>query len=118
MSLPVCSEHPTAATAVDAPTTLRKSRRLTGVLVWSFILIVAVGAVVARLLSVRGQRRRGLRARLRRVVAGRLEAFRRAVAVDVTAHAPTHVERRVLIDLIHLLDLAVTGLASDAGVDV
>ena len=51
-------------------------------------------------------------------VAGGLESFLRAVAVDVTAHAPAHVEARELIDAIHLLDLAVARLAGDAGVDV
>src|SRR4051794_8850317 len=40
------------------------------------------------------------------------------VAVDVTAHTPAHVERRILIDLRHLLNLAVTGLTSDARVDM
>src|SRR6185437_13684922 len=83
---------------------------------------------VPRLLSLtRGERDR-CRATTRRCgerragrlvgVAGSLETFFRTVAVDVTAHAPAHVQRGVLIDPIHLLDLAMAGLAGHAGIDV
>src|SRR5437588_1425269 len=113
MSFPVSSEHAVAATAtLDAPRTLRKSRRLTPVFGVSWlILVVAVRAVVARLLALarRDGGRGGRRGRrlLLRLVSRRFESFLGAVAVHVTAHAPAHVEARVLIDAIHLLDLAV-----------
>src|SRR5437868_2288828 len=124
MSFPVSSEQPAAATAaLVAPRTLRNSRRLTpGFFVSWLMSVVAVGTVVARLLALTGRERRGGgRARgrgLLRRVAGGLEPFFRAVAVDVTAHAPTHVERRELIDPVHFLDLAVTRLARNTGIDV
>src|SRR6476646_3857164 len=119
MSFPLSSgRQPVAASAApDAPTTLRKSRRLTaGTFVSLLISVVAVGAVVARLLALdrrdRGRRRRGVRADagLRRIPGG-LEPFLRAVAVDVAADAPAHVEARELVDALHVLDLAVTSLA-------
>src|SRR5689334_24612113 len=118
MSLPVSSEQAAApSAALEAPSTLRNSRRLTPFLVVSVLMsVVAVGAVVARLLALargrcrRGCRRRGRRGLLLRRIAGSLEAFFRAVAVHVTAHAPAHVEAGELANLIHVLDLAVTGL--------
>src|SRR3954471_6462418 len=141
MSLPVSSEHAVATAAPETPSTLRKSRRLTADLLlfpsaprtsgrrsagrFSLLMsVVAVGAVVARLLALRrcggggGQRDALTLGRLLRRVARGLLAFPGAVAVHVTAHAPPHVEARVLIDAIHLLDLAVARLAGDAGVDV
>src|SRR5579884_396188 len=126
MSFPVGSSQPTAATvALVTPRTLRKSRRLTPVFVVSWLMsVVAVGAVVAGVLPLGGgdgghRRRRGARARTRRRgVARGFESFLRTVAVHVAADAPAHVEARELRDAIHLLDLAVTGLAGDAGVDV
>src|SRR5437879_13526617 len=124
MSLPASSEHAVAETAaVETPRTLRNSRRFTplalsllpsalrtsgrssamdGLLVSWLILVVAVRAVVARLLALGRRRRRGGRGDalagrgLQRRVAGSLLAFLRDVAVHVTAHAPTHVEARVL----------------------
>src|SRR5689334_1507809 len=125
MSFPVSSgRHPVAATAAPvAPTTLRNSRRLTpGTLVSLLISVVAVGAVVARLLALdrRARSRRGgigADAWLRRVP-GRLESFLRAVAVHVAADAPAHVEARELVDALHVLDLPVARLAGHAGVDV
>src|SRR5215211_1131620 len=39
-------------------------------------------------------------------------------APDVTIHAPSHVERVLLVDLLHVLHLAMTGLARDARIDV
>src|SRR6185295_20368008 len=114
-----------ASAALDAPTTLRNSRRLTPV--FSLISVVAVGAVVARLfalaaLCVGGSygagRGGGGRCLLLCRVARRLEAFLCAIAVHVTAHAPTHVEAGELIDAIHVLDLAVAGLTGDAGIHV
>src|SRR4051812_46558602 len=121
MSLPVGSEHAAAETAaVPAPRTFRNSRRLTPGVVELLISVVAVRAVVARLLAIAGGRggrggvhTLGLRGLLR-LVPGGLLAFLRDVAVHVTAHAPAHVQAGVLIDLIHLLDLAVTRLAGDA----
>src|SRR6185437_883302 len=119
----------TARAALEAPRTFRNSRRLTPVAPvgegsW-LMSVVAVRAIVPCLLSFgrrHGRRRRRRRERrgrrLRRRVAARLEAFLGAVAVDVTAHAPAHVQRRVLVDTIHLLHLAVAGLAGDADVDV
>src|SRR5579872_7348113 len=112
-----------ASVALDAPRTLRKSRRLTpGFLVSWLMSVMAIRAVVARVLAFRGREahRRSIRVRrelLRRVARG-LDAFLEAVPVEVTAHAPAHVERRVLVDAIHLLYLPVTRLAGDAGVDV
>src|SRR5829696_8943870 len=125
MSFPVSSEHAAAATvALVAPRTLRNSRRLTPALCVSWLMsVVAVGAVVACFLSLaaHSRRRRGGRCGrggLLRGIARGLESFFRAVAVDVTAHAPSHVEARELGDAIHFLDLAVTGLTRHPGVHV
>src|SRR5215217_2608368 len=125
MSFPVSSEQAAAATAVlVAPRTLRNSRRLTPVFTVSWLMsVVAVGAVVARLLALAARRRRrnrrcGRRGDLLRRVPRGFEALFVAVTVDVTAHAPSHVEARELLDAIHFLDLPVTRLASHAGVDV
>src|SRR6185503_4167081 len=146
ISLPVSSEHAVAATAApETPRTLRNSRRLTAVrlsllpsaprtsgrssamdgsFVFWLILIMAVGAVIPRLLAFRRSGGGGgervtlpLRDLLRRVPRGVL-AFLGDVAVHVTAHTPAHVEARVLLHAVHLLDLAVARLAGDAGVDV
>src|SRR6185312_5460657 len=110
MSFPVGSEQPAAAiAALDAPSTLRNSRRFTPAVVVSWVMsVVAVRAVVPRLLSLTrvegvvcrattrrcGERRAG---RLVGVTGGR-ETFFRTVAADVTAHAPTHVQRGALLD--------------------
>src|SRR4029078_10279340 len=127
MSFPGSSAAPAAvaSAALDAPTTLRNSRRFTPPPVFSLMSVVAVGAVVARFfaltaLYVGGSHGagRGGRCLLLCRVSSRLEAFLRAVAVHVTAHTPTHVEARELIDAIHVLDLAVAGLAGDAGIHV
>src|SRR6185437_2679569 len=110
MSFPVSSWHAvTASAALDAPRTFRNSRRLTPlepeVEVSWLMSVVAVGAVVARLLAFRRRDRcrRGRRGERRargllRRVPGRLEAFLGTVAGDVTADAPPHVQGRVLID--------------------
>src|SRR5687768_13459111 len=50
------------------------------------------------------------------VVAGRAVVAR--PVLDVTVDAPAHVERGVLVDLIHVLHRSVAALAGDAGVDV
>src|SRR5512133_15418 len=124
MSFPVGSSHAvTASVALDAPSTLRNSRRLTPVFFVSWVmLVVAVGAIVARLLALSGREIRGRggggRRRWLRRVAGRVESFLRAVTVHVAADTPAHVQTRELIDAIHVLDLAVTRLAGNAGVDV
>src|SRR5947209_5072108 len=119
MRCPVGSSHAvTASVALDAPSTLRNSRRLTPDFLVSWVIsVVAVGAVIARLLALadreirRGNTRVRVRGLLRRVARGLLP-FLRAVAVHVAAHTPAHVEARELIDPIHFLDLAVTRLAS------
>src|SRR5687768_11606913 len=122
MSFPVGSEHAAAPAAVPAPRTLRNSRRLRPDTERSavefgdsLISIVAVGAVVAGAFS---QRVRSDGASRVRHVAGGALALNRIVPLHVTLHAPSHVERGVLVDTIHFLDLAVTRLAGDAGVDV
>src|SRR5437868_3822270 len=89
--------------AVPAPRTLRNSRRFTpggavmpcavrssSVLIGS---VVTCAAIVSR-------------------------AERRVRLADVAVDAPSHVERRRLVDLLHILDLAMTRLAGDTGVDV
>src|SRR5881396_3063936 len=91
-----CAQPSIAVAAPPAPRTLRKSRRFTpGSLVnrRSSSLVVTRRAIVARA-------KRGIR------------------LADVTVHAPAHVERVLLIDLLHILDLPVTGLALHAGVHV
>src|SRR5215467_14863078 len=138
MSFPVSSEQAvTAIAALDAPSTLRNSRRRTPGLPFVLMVltvvsfagtpfasplsccsmsVVAVGAVVARLLSLcdwRGTWRRRLLG-----VSGGLEPLLRAVAVHMAADAPAHVEARVLIDARHVLDLAMACLTRDAGVHV
>src|SRR5262245_33995192 len=122
MSFPVSSwQAVVAIAALETPRTLRNSRRLTpGFCVSWLMSVVAVRAVVARFLAL--ARRRGWcgirRPLLLGRIAGGLESFLWAVAVHVTADAPTHVEARVLKDAIHLLDLTVARLAGDAGVHV
>src|SRR2546423_9557197 len=51
-----------------------------------------------------------------RAVIARAERWIRLT--DVAVHTPTHVERVSLVGLFHRLDLSVTSLARDAGVDV
>ena len=126
MSFPVSSgRQPVAASAaLDAPRTLRKSRRLTPA---RFRVVAHLSSGSWRSRSApscaRPSRPRGVAAAfgtdagLRRVPGG-LESFLRAVAVHVTADAPAHVEARELVDAIHVLDLPVTRLAGHAGVDV
>src|SRR5262249_30568398 len=95
MSFPVSSSHAAAIATLEAPRTLRNSRRLTPVFCLSWLMsVVAVRAVVARFLSLARVRRwrRRWRALLRGGVARGLQPFLRAVAVDVAAHTPTHVE--------------------------
>src|SRR5687767_13861334 len=116
MSLPVGSEHAAAPAAVPAPSTLRKSRRLTpAFVVGSLISVVAAGAVVARLLALIFGRHSAARVR---DVSRRALTFGGVVTVDVTLHAPAHVQRRVLVDAIHFLHFAVARLAGDAGAHV
>src|SRR5439155_1672568 len=83
-----------AMAALDAPKTLRNSRRLTPGFVSCVMLVVTVGAIVARLLAIGGvdvgRRGRSWRPLRRRRVSRRLEPFARTVAVDVAAHAPSH----------------------------
>src|ERR1041385_6510850 len=127
MSFPASSEHPAAVTAAPVtPRTFRKSRRLTPltpVLAESWlILVVAVRAIVARLFPFTGlgdgrSNRLSRCGRLRRVSRG-FESFLLTVAVHMTADAPAHVEAGELVDAIHFLDLPVTRLAGNAGVDV
>src|SRR5437762_2412555 len=84
--------------------------------------VMTIRAIIARLFPI-GPRDRGRRdwstgSRAGRAVPRGLETLLLAVAVDVTAHAPAHVERRELKDAVHFLDLAVARLARDAGVDM
>src|SRR5262245_7628713 len=118
MSFPVSSwQAVVAIAALETPRTLRNSRRLTPVFCLSWLMsVVAVRAVVPRFLALARVRRR--RRLLRGGIARGLEPFLRAVAVDVTAHTPTHVEAGILEDAVHSLHLAVTRLAGDAGVHV
>src|SRR5437016_6050832 len=110
MSLPVSSWHAVvASTALEAPRTLRNSRRLTPVFCVSrLISVVAVRAVVPRLLAIGRSDRRGRGSRgcglLLGRVAGRFDSLFRAVSVHMTAHAPAHVQARELLDAIHFLD--------------
>src|SRR6185436_17363761 len=124
INFPVGSSHAViASVALDAPRTLRNSRRLTpvGFVSW-VILVVAVGAVVARLLALGGRdirgRRSGSSRRLLRGISRCFQSFLRAISVDVTADAPAHVQARELIDAIHVLDLSVARLTRHTSVDV
>src|SRR6266550_530537 len=90
--------------AVPAPRTLRKSRRFTpaGAAVIPCAVrscSVLIGSVVTCA-----------------AIVSRTE--RRVRLADVAVDAPSHVERRRLVDLLHILDLAMTRLAGDTGVDV
>src|ERR1700682_890882 len=103
MSFSTFSEaHPSiVVTAVPTPSTLRNSRRFTPFGEASLagepscsmliLLVVTRAAVVSR-------------------------AEGRVRLSDVTVDAPAHVERRRLINLFHVLDLAVTRLTRHAGV--
>src|SRR5690349_1206571 len=122
MSFPVSSEQAVVAiAALETPSTLRNSRRLTpGFCVSWLMSVVAVAAVVASLLALArcDGRRRRIRRRLLLGITRGLQSFFFAVAVDVAAHAPAHVEARELVDAIHVLDLAVTRLAGHTRVHV
>src|SRR5688500_7221708 len=102
MSLPVGSEHAAAPAAVPAPSTLRNSRRLTPAPLEgdSLMSVVTIGAVVASPFPFGRRRHRAARIG---GVARRALSRHRIVTVDVTVHAPTHVERRVLVDTVHRL---------------
>src|SRR5687767_12027391 len=116
MSFPVGSEHAAAPAAVPAPRTLRNSRRLTPpLLADSLISVVAVGAVIARLLALIRWRHGDVAVA---DVTGRALSLGGIVPIHVAVHTPTHVQRRVLVDAIHLLHFAVTRLAGDADVHV
>src|ERR1700741_2653644 len=106
MSLSTLSdEQPSIVVAAGlAPRTLRNSRRFTpaGAAVFACAVrscSVLIGSIVtcAAIVS-RGERWLRL--------------------ADVAVDAPSHVERRRLVDLLHVLNLAVTRLAGDTGVDV
>src|ERR1700741_5018094 len=106
MSLSTLSdEQPSIVVAAGlAPRTLRNSRRFTpaGAAVFACAVrscSVLIGSVVTCAAIVS-------------------RAERRIRLADVAVDAPSHVERRCLIDLLHVLYLAVTRLAGDAGVDV
>src|SRR5206468_9347664 len=90
--------------AVPAPRTFRNSRRFTppGA-------VAPEAAAGSCSLLIRSVVTRG-------AVVPRAE--RRIRLADVTVDAPSHVERRCLVDLLHVLDLAMTRLAGDTGVDV
>src|SRR3981189_3733084 len=105
MSLSTFSEaHPSiVVAAVPTPSTLRNSRRLT-----PFGAVPVTGEPSCSMLI--------LLVVTRAAVVSRAEG--RIRLSDVTVDAPAHVERRRLIDLFHVLDLAVTRLTSHAGVDV
>src|SRR3954452_18909945 len=90
--------------AVLTPSTLRKSRRLTP--------FVAVAATLSG--DFRSSVMRSVVTRA--AIVSRAE--RRIRLPNVTVDAPSHVERRCLIDLLHVLNLTVTRLAGDPGVDV
>src|SRR5437773_2424476 len=97
MSLSVGGDaHPAVAPATPTPTSFKKSRRVNTTL----SLIPFPRSVVANH-AVHGRREH-------RVV----ELF------PVTAQAPAHLERRVLIHHRHVLDRAMAGLAFDARLDV
>src|SRR6202140_5358548 len=96
--------HPSiAVAAVPTPSTLRNSRRLTpaaavpGIGEASCSMLILLVVTRAAVVSCAEWRIR---------------------LSDVTVDAPAHVERRRLINLLHVLDLAVAGLASNTGVDV
>src|SRR3569833_2452265 len=125
MSFPTFSEvHPTSVVAEPlSPTLLTMSRRLTPADPVSVLMVfrfeerrsvMADGAVVARLAD--GECLGGTDHRVGG--AGGARSLDRAVAVHMAVDAPAHVQRRLLIDALHVLDLAVTRLARDARVDV
>src|SRR5512140_2001674 len=94
------------ATAVPAPMTFTKSRRLTPdagaselIPALRFSFSIYCSSVVAC-----------------RTVVARLE--RRVGSADVAVDAPTHVQRVLLVDLLHVLDLPVTRLARNACIHV
>src|SRR5580765_7610840 len=100
--------HPSIVVpAALTPRTFRKSRRLTAggssrssrFPLPSSLLSVLIRLVVTRCAVVPG-------------------AEWRVRLSDVTVDAPAHVERGCLVDLLHVLNLPVTGLAGDARVDV
>src|SRR6267143_733221 len=105
MSFSTFSEaHPSiVVAAVPAPSTLRNSRRLT-----PFGAVPDAGEPSCSMLI--------LLVVTRAAVVPRAEGWIRLS--DVTVDAPAHVERRRLINLLHVLDLAVARLARHARVHV
>src|ERR1700687_3152985 len=105
MSFSTFSEaHPSiVVAAVPTPSTLRNSRRFTPFGAASLADEPSCSMLIPLVVT-------------RAAVVSRAEG--RVRLSDVTVDAPTHVERRRLIDLLHILDLAVTRLARHAGVHV
>src|SRR3954470_8721799 len=86
--------------AVPTPRTFRKSRRLTvAVGVWFSCSALILCLVVTRA-----------------AIVSRFEG--RIRLTDVTVDAPSHVERRCLVYLLHVLDLSMTGLTCHSRVHV
>src|SRR6266480_809729 len=106
MSFSTFSEaHPSnVVAAVPAPRTLRKSRRFTPIDAAIVVLSVESLSALIRLVVTRA------------AVVSRPE--RRIRLADVAVDAPSHVEGRRLVDLLHRLDLPVAGLTRHASVDV
>src|ERR1700680_3059876 len=106
MSFSTFSEaHPSiVVAAVPTPRTLRNSRRFTPLGAAATAGSADSCSVLIRLVVTRT------------AVVSRLEGWIRLS--DVTVDAPTHVERRRLVDLFHVLDLAVACLTSHARVHV
>src|SRR5882762_7031862 len=106
MSFSTFSEaHPSiVVAAVPTPSTLRNSRRFTPVGAAATAVSAGFCTELIRLVVTRA------------AVVSRFEG--RIRLSDVTVDAPPHVERRRLIDLLHVLDLAVARLARHARVHV
>src|SRR6266481_438783 len=106
MSFSTFSEaHPSiVVAAVPTPSTLRNSRRFTPAGAGATAVSVGFCSVLIRLVVTRA------------AVVSRFEG--RIRLSDVTVDAPPHVERRRLIDLLHVLDLAVARLTRYSGVHV
>src|ERR1700693_2300322 len=106
MSFSTFSEaHPSiVVAAVPPPRTLRNSRRFTPMGAAATVGSVGFFSVLIRLVVTRA------------AVVSRLEG--RIRLSNVTVDAPPHVERRRLIDLLHVLDLAVARRACHARVHV
>src|SRR6267154_5105893 len=96
--------HPIiVVTAAPAPRTFRNSRRFTPPSATTAGLTDS-DSMLIRLVVARA------------AVVSRTE--RRVRLTDVAVDAPAHVERRCLVNLLHVLDLAVARLARHAGIDV